>query len=193
MPPDAETARHLSEGAAAVTGVAAVAVIAMQIARAIKRGAQNTARWAQDWAAVPGRVARIATDTDARFVRVEDEIAHLGASVSQSLDADGRAHWRADANGNCTSVSPGYVRLTGHGESECLGRGWISGIHPDDYDLAVEQFLDAVGDRRTFDAQYRMMTPAGPVYVHCIARPVMAGARCVGYVGMIEQITGPTA
>lgn len=191
MNPDMDTARQLSEGAAAVTGMAAVAVIVLRIARGIRDGARNTARWAQDWAAVPGRVARLADDTADRFEQIESEMAHIGASVSATMDGDGRAHWRSDAQGNYTSVSPGYVRLTGLPEAECLGRGWIRAIHEDDYDLAVEQFLLAVGDQRVFDRQYRMLTQSGAVYVHCIARPVMARGRCVGYVGMVTQVTGP--
>lgn len=186
-----DTARQLSEGAAAVTGIAAVAVIALQIARAIKRGATNTARWAQDWAAVPGRVARLADTTEQRFVAVEDQIAELSTGQTLALDHAGTAHWRSDVQGNCTAVSPGYVHLTGLSEEDCLGRGWIRAIHPDDYDLGVEQWFVAVGDVRTFAQQYRMISTAGPVLVSCIARPVMSGTRCVGYVGLVKQLTGP--
>lgn len=184
--------RQTTEAAAAVTGIAAVIALLMAAARRMRDGTVATARWVRNWAAVPRLVAGLAETTEHRFEALEMELATWGAHVSMTMDADGIVQWRCDARGNCTSVSPGYIRLTGVGEPDALGRGWVSLIHPDDVDAGVEQFLDAVGDARPWHAQYRVRTTEGYVLVDSIARPVMARERCVGYVGTSRVITGPT-
>lgn len=189
---DPEDVQRVRDTATAFAAVGAVGALLYRISKAVRDRTCAGLAWAQDWAAVPGRVAHLADTTERRFTAVEDELATTTTHVGLSLDRRGLLHWRTDLQGNCTSASPGLCRLLGVSEADMLGRGWISSIHPEDHDIGVEQFLDAVGDRRTWTGQYRVRTSAGPVYITAIARPVVAGGRCVGYVGCTEQITGPT-
>lgn len=190
---DADEFRQVTETSAALLGLGALGAMCYRAARWWRERTCSGMRWAKDWAAVPGRVAGLAESTERRFEAVESELAMHGTHISMALDKDGIAHWRTDAAGNLILASPGYLRLFNTTEAECYGRGWISLVHPDDYDLGVEGFFLCVGDRRTWTMQCRMRSEHGYILCDHYARPVMAGARCVGYVGASKQITGPTS
>lgn len=185
---DPEDVQRVRDTATAFVGMGAAGALLWRISKAVRDRTCAGLAWAQNWAAVPGRVARMVDATEERFSAVAHELATLGTHVGMSLDARGLAQWRCDPQGNARWVSPGYVRLTGRSEVELLGRGWIGTVHPEDREVGVEEWLLSVGDRRAWEGRYRVVRPDGAVIdVHAISSPVLLGDRCVGFVGVLQR------
>ena len=66
-----------------------------------------------------------------------------------------------DAEGNCRYVNRRWREMAGLTSAEALGRGWLSGIHPDDRELIARRWYDTVAGHKQWELEYRMQTPDG--------------------------------
>ena len=65
--------------------------------------------------------------------------------------------WTCLANGRCDYLSRQWVEYTGIPEAQQLGMNWLGlVIHPDDRERTLAAWTEAVGDRGTYDLEYRI-------------------------------------
>lgn len=122
--------------------------------------------------------------------RIEDGLIRQGGRINLLLTMDDAAAvFETDGAGLCIWVSPAHQRLTGRPMDEVMGWGWIAAIHEDDADHVRQSWRSAVEDRRAFISRFRIVRPDGTVVsVHSAANTLRAGARVVGWVGMMTVI-----
>ena len=63
--------------------------------------------------------------------------------------------WRSCNRGNWTWASPQWTAATGQSSQDCLGRGWLAVVHPEDRD-AAEAAWEAAGSDGRLDAEFRI-------------------------------------
>ncbi|MEG3984003.1 PAS domain S-box protein [Microcoleus sp. T3B2] len=78
----------------------------------------------------------------------EERYRSLTLAISQIV-------WTTDPEGRCQD-SPSMRAYNGQTEAEVVGFGWLDTIHPDDRELTVQVWMEAVQTRSLFDIQYRM-------------------------------------
>ncbi len=99
--------------------------------------------------------------------------------------------FQTDVAGNCLFINQQGLELTGASQSEVLGRGWASSIHPDDLTRVFAAWDSTVVVNQRFGLEYRLMTPQGQVnWVsgYAIAIEDEAG-NITGYLGTLTDIT----
>jgi len=64
--------------------------------------------------------------------------------------------WAADPHGHIVDASTRWFELTGTPVEEALGAGWIKALHPDDWALAQQRWMQSVSSGEAFDLDYRV-------------------------------------
>jgi PAS domain S-box-containing protein len=98
--------------------------------------------------------------------------------------------WRADHTGACIFLNKRWVEFTGRPMEECLGRGWINLIHPEDVGSIHDLFSSSLLQQNAYQAEYRVRRADGN-YCWMIdsASPRYASdASFIGYVGSLVDI-----
>jgi PAS domain S-box-containing protein len=101
------------------------------------------------------------------------------------------AIFQTDAQGRCTYINPLWHSISGVSEEESLGYGWISAVHPDDRQEALESWQRAISEHRSSIQEYRLLTQKQEVrWVRVLASPTYSNDRqFLGHVGTVEDIT----
>lgn len=99
--------------------------------------------------------------------------------------------FRAAMEGSVTYVNPRTATIFDMTETELLGVGWLSRVHPEDRDTLISDWAKANSVRRNYDCEYRLLLPDKRVrWVH--GRSAIVYGRdgtAVGTVGTIDDIT----
>jgi diguanylate cyclase (GGDEF)-like protein/PAS domain S-box-containing protein len=69
--------------------------------------------------------------------------------------------WAADPEGRLEFVSDQWERGLGGDAAEMIGEGWIAHVHPDDVDLAVARWGEAIRNAEPFQNEFRLRMPTG--------------------------------
>ena len=69
--------------------------------------------------------------------------------------------WVSDKSGFKTYFNEAWYNLTGRGEIENLGEGWINMIHKDDVDKVSSAYMESVKGKKEFMLEYRIERPDG--------------------------------
>jgi two-component system CheB/CheR fusion protein len=98
--------------------------------------------------------------------------------------------WVHDLNG-CQLVNRAYLEFLGVEQTAVDGDGWESFIHPDDREIHLAVYRDALARRATFEVQARIRRRDG---VYCwmkwVGRPrFSSGGEFLGYVGWSFDVT----
>lgn len=64
--------------------------------------------------------------------------------------------WMADAAGELTYLSKGWLDFRGRTLEQELNFGWAEGLHPEDYQRCLDTFDEAVKGRKPYEMEYRM-------------------------------------
>ena len=99
--------------------------------------------------------------------------------------------WVTDPTGACTYLSRSWYDLTGQTEETGLGFGWLSRVHPDDFELVQQLFLTANQRQEAFALEYRLQRQDGE-YIWAIdaASPWFGGeGQFKGYIGSVLDIS----
>lgn len=103
----------------------------------------------------------------------------------------------ADADGQLTWASQGFLDLTGCTMEDVRGDGWISAIHQDDRRMVVSEWRQAVEDGRDFVLVYRYRANAerGEIKVeaHAYAARAAATQPPVGWVAIVREVAANSA
>jgi PAS domain S-box-containing protein len=99
--------------------------------------------------------------------------------------------WQSDASGSNVYFNTTWCRFTGLSEEESLGFGWISAIHPEDRDTAVDQWAQAIAAHAPYRVQFRLRRLDGVYrYVLVYGNPCFnPEGTFMGYIGTILDIT----
>lgn len=99
--------------------------------------------------------------------------------------------YRTDLAGNCFYVNEGWQKLTGHGPSEALGRGWLNAVHPEDRERVLAEWGRFCREGRPFRLEYRYLTPDGETrwVLGQTAFEHGPNGQSVGIVGTVTDIT----
>ena len=99
--------------------------------------------------------------------------------------------FHSDNEANITYANPRLQQIWGIDETEGLGRGWLSRIHPDDAGAVMTGWGEALAAQAEYQHEYRLLMPDGSIrWVHCRSAPLLdANGNMTGTVGTIEHIT----
>jgi PAS domain S-box-containing protein len=93
-------------------------------------------------------------------------------------------YWESDPAGLCVGTSVGMSRLTGYDSAFWAGNNWASAVIESDRVRVIQEWRHAVSDQRRFEMEYAFQCADGSILpVQAIAYPVMAGGKCLGFVG----------
>lgn len=69
--------------------------------------------------------------------------------------------WAADLHGHIIDASTRWFELTGTPVGEALGAGWTKALHPDDWALAQQRWMQSASSGEAFDLDYRVRLADG--------------------------------
>ena len=122
------------------------------------------------------------TDIQAEKERTELEQLHF-RTIAEALPT---AAWTTDASGHCDYLNTRWLEITGMSFDECIGEGWLKGLHPDDRDLAYVCWKAFIDDDKPYEIEYRLKV--GDSYRWFLTR----GMKVRDKHGKIEKIVGST-
>ena len=64
--------------------------------------------------------------------------------------------WIVDSDRRCTYLNKRWLDFTGRPVEEELDEGWMEGIHPDDYQGVVENYVTSFDERQPVELEYRV-------------------------------------
>ena len=99
--------------------------------------------------------------------------------------------WIAGADGKATFFNASWLRFTGRTLAQELGTGWLEGVHPEDRQRCVGNYLAAFFARRSFETEYRLRRHDGEYrwVVDSGAPRSGPSGEFAGYVGSCIDIT----
>jgi PAS domain S-box-containing protein len=133
-----------------------------------------------------------------KLVETEAELQHhkrSGQSGEERFralaDAAPMMVWVAGSDALCTYVNRAWLEFRGRTLQEESGHGWTEGVHSDDRDLCLENYLKSFTARQPFRMQYRMQGSDGEYrwLEHTGAPHVEPDGTFAGFVGAAADIT----
>lgn len=98
---------------------------------------------------------------------------------------------RSTREGECVYVNNRFCEISGMGAKQCLGKGWIFAIHPEDRGAVLSELRRPLEDGDNFRLEYRYLHPDGKIHwVLGQAAPEKDGqGNIIGYVGTVTDIS----
>lgn len=120
----------------------------------------------------------------------EVALRESGARSQRLVEGVADATWETDADGALVEPAASWRAMTGQTADECLGRGWLDAIHPEDRGEVERCWRESVATGRAFDAEFRLRYAAGGFrWVDARAVPLAGpGGRIAGWLGMTMDI-----
>jgi len=97
----------------------------------------------------------------------------------------------ADLAGNTGYVNARLCELSGLGQQEAEGEGWLRRIHPEDRDRVVHEWRRASAEQQEFNERFRFQWPEGHI-LWVVARAIALRdetGQVTGYIGSITDVT----
>jgi PAS domain S-box-containing protein len=99
--------------------------------------------------------------------------------------------WMSDENGLITYVNQTWIDWTGIPFENHLGAEWVNAIYEEDRIFVMERFNEAMKDRATGDAEFRMKTTDGTIHWYiATGKPQFKEGVFAGYIGACVDISG---
>jgi PAS domain S-box-containing protein len=135
-------------------------------------------------------VGYVGTATDIHERRgMEEALRESEASFRDLADTAPAMMWTTGVDGLITFVNQGWLRFTGTTFQEEMGASWALGVHPDDADLVLSTWDDALAERRPWQGEYRLHHHSGEYrWIDDRGVPRYVGGEFVGYVGTAIDI-----
>ena len=64
--------------------------------------------------------------------------------------------WTNNASGEMEGEQPGWAKFTGQSQEEYQGYGWASAVHPEDAQMTIDGWNQAVAEKRMFEVEHRV-------------------------------------
>lgn len=99
--------------------------------------------------------------------------------------------WMAGTDGLCNWFNRGWLEFTGRAMAQELGNGWTEGVHADDLQPCIEQYLKHFGAREHFLLEYRIRRQDGQYrWILDSGTPVFdPSGTFLGYNGVCFDVT----
>lgn len=119
--------------------------------------------------------------------RIDRRVALSEQRSRYFAEHPGEISFETDVDGNTVWVSKGWQEVYGISGADAQGRGWISGVHPEDREAVVREWYNAVNDKRRFEMKYRVNDDA-TIYVYCESYPLVSTkGQIVGWLGYVKK------
>ncbi len=98
--------------------------------------------------------------------------------------------WVAGQDKLCTDFNKPWLDFTGRSLQQELGNGWTSGVHPEDLDQCLANYLTSFDARRDFRMEYRLRRADGEYrWILDSGTPLYREGEFAGYVGTCIDVT----
>jgi PAS domain S-box-containing protein len=134
-------------------------------------------------------MAVVRDTTEAR--RIADQMRETESRFQNMANASPVLLWMAGPDSLCTFFNQTWLDFTGRTLEEEWGVGWAEGVHFEDLQRVLDDYLDAFNDRREFEMIYRLRRKDGE-YRHILDRGVpryTPDGTFAGYIGSCVDIT----
>jgi PAS domain S-box-containing protein len=97
----------------------------------------------------------------------------------------------ADEAGSCSFFNQRWLEMAEMSETEALGLGWKSAVHPDDLDRVYQEYMATTNAGGIFQASYRYLTKSGRCrHVETITRAIPASDGMAGrFIGVVQDVS----
>jgi PAS domain S-box-containing protein len=145
-------------------------------------------RFAWRGAAAARRYAKRLNEGLDAIHRTETRTRRIDARQHAMMNLFTAPVFSTDTDGQYTHVNQHFETMTGYGERELLGRGWISAVHPEDRDQVRSAWEQAIADKRAFKHAFRYRHRLGySVIVRVEAQPLACdGELPFGWQGVVD-------
>ena len=99
--------------------------------------------------------------------------------------------WMSGPDKRCSFLNKTWLDFTGRTPEQELGNGWAEGVHPDDRERCLADYVNAFDARREFTKEYRLRRHDGKYgWVSDKGVPRLApDGTFLGYIGCADDIT----
>ena len=153
------------------------------------------------WIATRGRIEFNGKGNPRRLRGVSIDITERKSADEALRESEARFHtmadtapvmiWMADTDKLCTFFNKGWLDFTGRTLEQELGFGWTEGVHREDFDHCLRNYVNSFNARQEFTMEYRLRRYDGEycwVLDHGVPRFESDG-NFVGYIGTAIDIT----
>lgn len=125
-----------------------------------------------------------------KIVNIDNRLARAEVRSKSLITALDIAEWQSDINGNCLYVNPAACQLLSRSPEDFLGRNWVNVIHPDDREEVIQEWDQAVKERRTFMGKYRWLHSDGEsIRIKAVGHPVFdSGNNLIGWLAVVQPL-----
>jgi PAS domain S-box-containing protein len=99
--------------------------------------------------------------------------------------------WMCDSRGRITYLNERRIKFTGRDPDAGYGDTWNAYVHPDDQKNALDEFSQALNDRKPFSREYRLRRSDGVYrWMFDVASPRVNGdGSFAGFIGSAHDVT----
>src|SRR5262245_16861406 len=128
-----------------------------------------------------------------RLQELEAELARCAEQTESKFrvlaDSAPLMIWMAGPDALRNYVNPAWLEYRGRRLEEELGNGWAEGVHPEDREMCIGNYLKNFAARRAFRTQYRVQRAGGEHrWIEESAVPVLDGVVFEGFMGTVIDI-----
>lgn len=109
--------------------------------------------------AVVGGIAVIRDITDRK--QAEELLHETETRFRNMADVSPVLLWMSETNGLCSFFNQTWLTFTGRTLEEEWGVGWAEGVHYEDFQTCMDTYIEAFGQRRVFEVEYRLRRADG--------------------------------
>ena len=122
--------------------------------------------------------------TEAKVIESERQFRSLADSTPNLL-------WIIDVYGDTLFFNKTWLDYTGRSLDDGVDEGWLARIHPEDKDVCLQKFIEALAEERTFQCWFRLMRSDEEYrWMLAVCTPRMtASGKCDGYIAAATDIT----
>ncbi len=123
--------------------------------------------------------------------KIEDHPSEIEQQFRVLVELLPAGVYLTDAEGNCTYVNERWCDMAGMEPEQCLGQGWVRGVHPEDRDRIKDRWHAIAGSGDEWGLEYRMQTPEGKTtWIFGLANALHDNeGKVTGYLGINLDIT----
>jgi len=123
-------------------------------------------------------------------VSIIKEQAIIKKTLEVVISQSGGLYWEAGPDGGTIKVGDELTVMTGHLPKDVMGRGWMDFVHPDDYDMVLNNMDRTILFKTDWSCVFRFKFATDGKYhtVKSDARRVLVDGDIIHYVGTIVPV-----